>query len=88
VHHPDLDESHITAVVQKIAPAADRVRERGLTGLELVEETTNAHLAALHDTLRRKSPIIGEALAAGRLQVVVAKYSLKNGKVDVLDTTW
>jgi carbonic anhydrase len=88
VEHPDLEESHITAVVQKIAPAAARARESGLTGSDLVEAANNLHLAALHDTLRRESPIIGEALASDRLHIVVTKYSLQAGQVDVLDTTW
>jgi len=88
VHHPDLNESHITAIVQKIAPAAAQAKGRGLTGPDLVEAATNIHLGLLSDTLRRESPIIGEALAAGRLQVVVAKYSLGNGQVEVLDATF
>jgi len=88
VAHPDLDESHIAAVVRQIAPAAAKAKETGLTGPELVEAATNLHLAALHDALRRESPIIGDALASGRLQVVVSKYSLKNGRVDVLDATF
>ena len=88
VADPDLEESHITAVVRKIAPAVARARESGLTGPDLVEAANALHLAALHDTLKRESPIIGEALASGRLQVVVAKYSLQAGQVEVLDTTW
>jgi len=88
VAHPDLDESHITVVVRKIAPAAARARESGLTGPDLVEAANDLHLAALYDILRRESPIIGEALAAGRLHLVVSKYSLQTGQVAVLDTTW
>jgi len=88
VAHPDLDEGHITAVVRKIAPAAHKARETGLTGAELVEAANKLHLAALHDTLRRESAIIGEALTSGRLNIVVGKYSLQDGHVEVLDTTW
>jgi carbonic anhydrase len=65
VANPGLDESHITAVVQKIAPAAARARESGLTGSELVEAANNLHLATLYDTLKQESPIIGEALDSG-----------------------
>jgi carbonic anhydrase len=88
VANPDLEESHITAVVRKIAPAAARARESGLTGQDLVEEANDLHLAAVHDTLRRESPIIGEALASKRFHIVVAKYSLQAGQVEVLDTSW
>ncbi len=87
VAHPDLDEGHITAVVRKIAPAAMRAKESGLTGSDLVEAANNLHLAAIYDTLKRESAIIGEALASRRLHVVVVKYSLRAGQVEVLDTT-
>lgn len=87
VQHPDLQEGHITQVVRQIAPVVQRVKEQGYAGNNLVEAVTNAHLQALYETLRRKSAIIGEALTSGRLQAVVAKYSLQNGRVAVLDTT-
>jgi carbonic anhydrase len=87
VANPDLDESHITAVVRKIAPAAIRAKESGLTGPDLVEKANNLHLAGLYDTLKRESPIIGEALTSGKLHVVVVKYSLGSGQVEILDTT-
>ncbi len=87
VAHPDLDEGHITAVVRKIAPAALKAKESGLEGAALVEKANNLHLAAIHDTLRRESAIIGEALTSGRLHIVVSKYSLQDGHVEVLDTT-
>lgn len=87
VAHPDLNEGHITAVVRKISPAVSRAQKSGLTGKDLVEEANNLHLAAIYDTMKRESPIIGEALASGRLHLVVAKYSLSAGQVQVLDTT-
>ncbi len=88
VHHPDLDEGHITAVVQKIAPAVNEVRQSGLSGAALVEAAHDRHLKALYDGLSRQSAIIREALAARRLEVVVAKYFLSTGKVEVLEATF
>jgi|WetSurMetagenome_2_1015567.scaffolds.fasta_scaffold107008_2 carbonic anhydrase len=88
VADPDLEESHITAVVRKIAPAAARAKESGLTGQDLVEAANNLHLAALHDTLKQESPIIAAALASGDFHMVVTKYSLQAGQVEVLDATW
>lgn len=88
VMHPDLDESHITAVVRQIAPHIAPARDSGLAGPELVEAANDLHLKALYDTLSRQSPIIREGLAARRLDIIVAKYSLGNGRVDVLDATW
>ena len=87
VQHPDLDEGHITAVVQQIAPAAAKAKAGGFTGPELVEAATDTFLAQLHDTLSHKSAIIGEALAARRVGLVVAKYFLTSGRVEVLDST-
>jgi len=88
VQHPDLDEGHITAVVREIAPAAAQAQARGLSGPELVEAATEAHLRRLQEKLTRESAIIREALAAGRLHLVVSKYSLSNGQVEILDRTW
>ena len=88
VNHPDLDESHITAVVRQIAPAATQARERGLSGPELVEAANDFHLKNLYDALSRQSPIMREALAARRLEVVLAKYFLTDGRVEVLAATF
>ncbi|MFW6126827.1 MAG: carbonic anhydrase [Thermodesulfobacteriota bacterium] len=88
VQHPDLNESHITAVVQQIAPAAARARERGFSGPELVEEAHDLHLKSLYESLGQKSPIIREALDSRRLEVVVAKYFLTSGRVEVLESTF
>lgn len=88
VHHPDLDESHITAVVQKIAPSVQRARQRGFSGVELVEAAHDLHVRSISDCLSRRSVIIREALAARRLEVVVAKYFLSHGRVEVLEATF
>jgi len=88
VAHPDMDEGHITAIVQQIAPAAAQARATGKNGSALVEEATNQHLQSLEKALRQQSRIIGEALEQGRLDLVVAKYRLQTGKVDVLSATF
>jgi carbonic anhydrase len=88
VHHPDTDEGHICAIVQQIAPSVDEARATGKSGPELVEEATNRHLKALEESLRQKSQIISEALEQGRLDLVVAKYRLETGKVEILSATF
>jgi carbonic anhydrase len=88
VAHPETDEGHIGAIVQRIAPAAAQARLTGKTGPDLVEEATEQHLRALEKTLRRQSRIIGEALDQGRLDLVVAKYLLQSGRVEPLDATF
>jgi len=88
VTHPEIDEGHIGAIVQKIAPAADQARLTGKSGPELVEEATEQHLRALEATLRRESNIIREALDGRRLEIVVTKYLLGSGKVETLASTF
>ena len=88
VTNPDLEESQITVVVRKIAPAVTQARQTGLTGPELVETANNLHLKSLYDCLRRRSPIVREALADRHLAMVVAKYSLASGRVEVLEATF
>jgi len=88
VEHPDLDEGHISAIVQQIAPAAAQARQSGKNGKELVEAATDLHLRALEETLRRQSPIIREAMDSGRLEIIVAKYFLDGGQVQPLTSTF
>jgi carbonic anhydrase len=88
VTHPETDEGHIGAIVKQIAPAAVQARLSGKTGRDLVEAATEQHLIALETTLRRESKIISEALDQGRLELVVAKYLLGSGRVEMLDATF
>lgn len=88
VTHPETDEGHIRAIVQKIAPAAAQARETGKTGHDLVEEATEQHLKGLEKILRQESRIIGAALEQGRLDLVVAKYLLHSGRVEPLNATF
>lgn len=88
VQHPDLDEGHITAIVRQIAPAADQARASGKTGRELVELATDNFVQSLGKTLRHESRIIGAALEGRALDLVVSKYFMANGRVEVLDSTF
>ena len=84
VTHPETDEGHIGAIVQRIAPAAAQARLTGKSGPDLVEDATEQHLKSLEETLRRESRIIVDALDRGSLDLVVAKYLLHSGKVETL----
>lgn len=88
VQHPDLDEGHITAIVRQIAPAADLARASGKTGEELVELATDTFIASLRETLQRESRIIAGALERCALHLVVSKYFMSNGHVEVLSSTF
>ncbi|MHB9074911.1 MAG: carbonic anhydrase [Desulfobaccales bacterium] len=88
ITHPEHDEGHISAIVKRIAPAAAQARLTGKSGPDLVEEATDQHLKSLEETLRRDSRIIGDALERGILDLVVAKYLLRSGKVETLISTF
>ena len=88
VEHPDLEEGSIGAIVQQIAPAVRLARQTGKTGQELVEITTETFLTLLADSLKRESPIINKALDKKRLEMVVAKYFLTDGRVEALSSTF
>ena len=88
VAYPEHSEGHIGCIIQQIAPAVVRARLTGKNGAELVEKATEHHLRALEESLRRQSKIISEALDDRRLELVVAKYQLHSGKVDILQATF
>ena len=85
VEHPEANEGHIGAVIEQIAPAVAQARQDGKTGQELVEAASDLHSKNLEKTLLRVSPIIREAVDAGRLKVVVIKYFLQSGEVQPLN---
>ncbi|MCK9376110.1 MAG: hypothetical protein M0P73_08175 [Syntrophobacterales bacterium] len=88
VAHPEAAESYIESIVKQIAPAAAQARLSGKSGHDLVEEATEQHLKSLEETLRRESRVIAAALDRGRLDLVVVKYLLHSGKVEILNATF
>jgi len=88
VEHPEATEGHIGSIIAQISPSATQARQDGNHGQDLIEATTDIHLKFLEDTLLRVSPIIREAVDAGRLEVVVAKYYLHAGQVQPLTSTF
>jgi len=88
VEHPEATEGHIGSIITQITPAVDQARQAGNHGKDLVEAATDIHLKYLEETLFQVSPIIREAIDAGRLEVVVAKYYLHAGQVQPLTSTF
>jgi carbonic anhydrase len=88
VAHPEAREGHIGAIIEQISPAVAQAQPTGKTDPDLVEAATGFHLQYLAETLHRKNPIIREAVEAGRLEVVVAKYFLHAGQVQLLSSTF
>ena len=88
VEHPEAAHDHIVAIVEQIVPSVAQARQAGNNGKDLVEATTDLHLKSLEATLLRVSPIIREAVDAGRLEIMVAKYFLHAGQVQPLASTF
>jgi len=88
VEHPEATEGHIGSIISQISPSVTQARQNGNSGQDLVEAATDIHLKYLEDTLFQVSPIIREAIDAGRLEVVVAKYYLHAGQVQPLTATF
>jgi carbonic anhydrase len=88
VEHPEATEGHMGSIITQISPAVAQARQDGNQGQDLIEATTDLHLKLLEETLIRVSPIIRDALDAGRLEIVVAKYYLHAGQVQPLTSTF
>jgi carbonic anhydrase len=88
VEHPEATEGHIGSIITQISPAVHQARQNGHNAMDLVEAATDIHLKYLEETLFQVSPIIQEAIDAGRLEVVVAKYFLHAGQVQPLTSTF
>jgi carbonic anhydrase len=87
VEHPEADEGQIKTIIEQISPAVAQARQAGNNGKDLIEATTDLHLKALEEALLQ-SPVIREAVDAGRLEIVVAKYFLHAGQVQPLTSTF
>ena len=88
VEHPEATEGYIGSIITQISPAVVQARQNGNQGRDLVEAATDIHLKYLEETLFQVSPIIQEAVDAGRLEIVVAKYFLHAGQVQPLTSTF
>jgi len=88
VEHPEATEGHIGSIITQISPAVSQARQNGNKSQDLIEATTDIHLKYLEETLLRVSPIIQEAVDAGSLEIVVAKYFLQAGQVQPLTSTF
>jgi len=74
-------EGNIGAIVEEIAPAVEQARHSpGKEGLVNDAVHVNAHRTA--EALAAKSPILAEAVEAGKLKIVVGVYDLASGAVE------
>ena len=74
-------EGHVSAIVEAIAPAV--AASRGKDG-DPVDNAVMAHAQLTAAALRASGPILSEAVKAGQVKVVAARYDLDSGRVTLL----
>jgi len=77
-------EGNVGSLIASIAPAVTTAKGSGATGPELVEAACNANVENVTAEIKAKSPVVAEALHAGHVKIVGAKYDLDSGKVELL----
>ena len=75
------EPGHIANIVNAIRPAV--ARTKGEPG-DPLQNAIRANVQDIASRLRRTSPVLAEAVSAGRLKVIGAVCSLKTGKVELV----
>jgi len=72
---------HIHSIIEALEPALERAKDQ--PG-DKVDNTVRANAKRMAEILNRIEPIVGEAVKAGKLKVVAARYDLGSGQVELL----
>jgi carbonic anhydrase len=72
---------HFAGIVAAIQPAVQASAEEGG---DKVENAVRAHIRLVAAALEASDPVLNEAVKAGRLKIVPARYDLETGKVEIL----
>lgn len=83
VAHEGPAHGNIGVLLSKIQPAIARARALNTPAEEMVEKVTDLHLEELAQQVLRESDIIRQAVSAGRLRLVIAKYRLASGEIQI-----
>jgi len=78
----NVELGNITALLSKIKPAINTVKER--TGSVEVEEVTVANVHQSIKEIREKSSILSELENEGKIKIVGAVYHVEDGKVSLV----
>lgn len=80
-------EGNIGAIVKAIKPAVAQARKemKGQDHAVLVEAAIDRNIHEVVLNMMKKSPVIAEMAAAGKVRIVEAKYDLDDGKVNLLN---
>ncbi len=76
---------NVRNIVDRIAPGVAELVNGGKNGEDVIGPAIRANVRVSANHLRHGSPVLEERIAAGRLAVVGAEYSLETGEVDFFD---
>jgi carbonic anhydrase len=75
----------IQDIVESIAPIVRRIRRDSLSEAAYLDRVIRANIRSVTRKLPSRSAIVRKAVAAGKLRIEPAEYSLDSGKVQLLD---
>ena len=76
-------EGNITAIMEKIKPAIQKVKKDAERTKE-IEHAITENIKNVVAEIRKKSEIIAKAERDGKIKIIGMKYSLENGKIEIL----
>lgn len=76
---------NVLDIVRRIRPAVEPLVGTSKPGAELLERAVRANVEASARQLRQSSAVLADEIAAGKLLIVGAEYSLATGAVDFFD---
>ena len=76
--------SDLTALLTAIQPAVESTQQGSLSDEAYVEAVIEAHARNVTRALTAKSAIVRDAVAAQRIALATARYSLDSGRVELL----
>jgi carbonic anhydrase len=86
--HTGPVHGNIGILLEKIRPAIAKAKALEVPPEELVEKATDLHLEELGQQVLRDSEIIRQAVQEGRLRLVIAKYKLSTGEVEIFNNDY
>ncbi len=84
-HAPGAPRDHLGTLLAHIAPAVATARAvKGVTDAARLEIAIQANVRNVARQIQRQSPVVAQAVKAGKLRVISMEYSLDSGKVQLL----
>ncbi len=86
----DAKLGNLTAMLSKIMPAVDAVKEpaenRNSSNSEFVEKVSHTNVDLTIKNIKKQSPVLKEMLDKGEIAIVGAMYDVENGAVTFMES--